>query len=86
MFFKDFVSVKRQKIKRGASQTYDTPPFIIFYSKEKLFYASCMIALIIIHDFHIFLVGNIPATHRLEMSSFQLAVYHSSSMFFHKAS
>ena len=26
MFFKDFVSVKRQKIKRGASQTYDTPP------------------------------------------------------------
>ena len=24
MFFKDFVSVKRQKIKRGASQTYDT--------------------------------------------------------------
>ena len=25
MFFKDFVSVKRQKIKRGASQTYDTP-------------------------------------------------------------
>ena len=28
MFFKDFVSVKRQKIKRGASQTYDTPPFL----------------------------------------------------------
>jgi|GEM_PF-2693493 len=27
MFFKDFVSVKRQKIKRGASQTYDTPSF-----------------------------------------------------------
>ena len=25
MFFKDFESVKRQKIKRGASQTYDTP-------------------------------------------------------------
>ena len=25
MFFKDFVSVKRQKIKRGAPQTYDTP-------------------------------------------------------------
>ena len=25
MFFKDFVSVKRQKIKRGASQTYNTP-------------------------------------------------------------
>ena len=25
MFFKDFVSVKREKIKRGASQTYDTP-------------------------------------------------------------
>ena len=29
MFFKDFVSVKRQKIKRGASQTYDTPSFYI---------------------------------------------------------
>ena len=28
MFFKDFVSVKRQKIKRGASQTYDTPSVI----------------------------------------------------------
>lgn len=28
MFFKDFVSVKRQKIKRGAPQTYDTPSFI----------------------------------------------------------
>ena len=25
MFFKDFVSVKREKIKKGASQTYDTP-------------------------------------------------------------
>ena len=30
MFFKDFVSVKRQKIKRGASQTYDTPSFFGF--------------------------------------------------------
>ena len=30
MFFKDFVSVKRQKIKRGASQTYDTPSFFCF--------------------------------------------------------
>ena len=29
MFFKDFVSVKRQKIKRGASQTYDTPSFAL---------------------------------------------------------
>ncbi|WP_222104229.1 hypothetical protein, partial [Segatella copri] len=28
-FFKDFVSVKRQKIKRGASQTYDTPSFFV---------------------------------------------------------
>lgn len=45
---------------------------------------SCMISLIIIHDFHIFLVGNISATHRLEMRSFQLAIYHPSSMFFHK--
>ena len=30
MFFKDFVSVKRQKIKRGASQTYDTPSNFVF--------------------------------------------------------
>ncbi len=29
MFFKDFVSVKRKKIKKGASQTYDTPSFFI---------------------------------------------------------
>ena len=32
MFFKDFVSVKRQKIKRGASQTYDTPSL---FDKDK---------------------------------------------------
>ena len=25
MFFKDFVSVKGEKIRKGASQTYDTP-------------------------------------------------------------
>ena len=31
MFFKDFVSVKRKKIKKGASQTYDTPS-ICFYN------------------------------------------------------
>ena len=35
MFFKDFVSVKRQKIKRGASQTYDTPSW--WYSFPKSF-------------------------------------------------
>ena len=33
MFFKDFVSVKRQKIKRGASQTYDTPSYISLKNK-----------------------------------------------------
>ena len=34
MFFKDFVSVKRQKIKRGASQTYDTPSSPVEYLKQ----------------------------------------------------
>ena len=29
MFFKDFVSVKRKKIKKGASQTYDTPSYFL---------------------------------------------------------
>ena len=29
MFFKEFVSVKRKKIKKGASQTYDTPSFFM---------------------------------------------------------
>ena len=38
MFFKDFVSVKRQKIKRGASQTYDTP-------SDGLLLQSCIVAL-----------------------------------------
>ena len=33
MFFKDFVSVKRQKIKRGASQTYDTPSYLLLQYK-----------------------------------------------------
>ena len=36
MFFKDFVSVKRQKIKRGASQTYDTPSFSAIKRQEKV--------------------------------------------------
>ncbi len=36
MFFKDFVSVKRQKIKRGASQTYDTPS-----KKQNISLPSC---------------------------------------------
>ncbi len=34
MFFKDFVSVKRQKIKRGASQTYDTPSKLFDYQED----------------------------------------------------
>ena len=37
MFFKDFVSVKRQKIKRGASQTYDTPSSFWFYKNKSFF-------------------------------------------------
>ena len=35
MFFKDFVSVKRKKIKKGASQTYDTPSSKIDDAKMK---------------------------------------------------
>ena len=31
MFFKDFVSVKRKKIKKGASQTYDTPSLLFLF-------------------------------------------------------
>ena len=38
MFFKDFVSVKREKIKKGASQTYDTPSFHVIFSS--LYYFS----------------------------------------------
>ena len=34
MFFKDFVSVKREKIKRGASHTYDTPSFFFSYKPK----------------------------------------------------
>ena len=37
MFFKDFVSVKRQKIKKGASQTYDTPSGCCWYIKITFF-------------------------------------------------
>ena len=38
MFFKDFVSVKRKKIKKGASQTYDTPSSLelFFHLKTNL--------------------------------------------------
>ena len=36
MFFKDFVSVKRQKIKRGASQTYDTPSLFTTLHRQTL--------------------------------------------------
>ena len=35
MFFKDFVSVKREKIKRGASQTYDTPSLVIGLGEQQ---------------------------------------------------
>ena len=34
MFFKDFVSVKRKKIKKGASQTYDTPSHFFIFKIE----------------------------------------------------
>ena len=40
MFFKDFVSVKRQKIKRGASQTYDTPSFSFLHFFVSSFFSS----------------------------------------------
>ena len=36
MFFKDFVSVKRQKIKRGASQTYDTPSCFVIHTNNAI--------------------------------------------------
>ena len=51
---------------------------IVFFMNDYIL--SCMIFLIIIHDFHIFLVGNISATHRLEMRGFQLTIYHLTSM------
>ena len=38
MFFKDFVSVKRKKIKKGASQTYDTPSSIKYSRESKTYY------------------------------------------------
>ena len=37
MFFKDFVSVKRKKIKKGASQTYDTPSAFLSISSSNFF-------------------------------------------------
>ena len=51
---------------------------IVFFMHDYIL--SCMIFLILIHDFHIFLVGNISATHLLEMRGFQLAIYHLASM------
>ena len=42
MFFKDFVSVKRKKIKKGASQTYDTPScYYIAACVRCRFYMCC---------------------------------------------
>ena len=41
MFFKDFVSVKRKKIKKGASQTYDTPSRVDFRKKLKVQGSTC---------------------------------------------
>ena len=38
MFFKDFVSVKRKKIKKGASQTYDTPSFPSIRKQVSVFF------------------------------------------------
>ncbi len=52
MFFKEFVSVKRKKIKKGASQTYDTPSItLVCYEKfernETSQFQSCFTK----HDF-----------------------------------
>lgn len=46
MFFKDFVSVKRQKIKRGASQTYDTPSYYIYSPDDyyTTYYLKCKLS------------------------------------------
>ena len=48
MFFKDFVSVKRKKIKKGASQTYDTPSFLFCLLNDNFLDA----AIAIYHDIH----------------------------------
>ena len=50
MFFKDFVSVKRQKIKRGASQTYDTPSKKKEAHFEHLNYHLLLILIVVYHD------------------------------------
>jgi hypothetical protein len=50
MFFKDFVSVKRQKIKRGASQTYDTPSKKKGAHFEHLNYHLLSILIVVYHD------------------------------------
>ena len=47
MFFKDFVSVKRKKIKKGASQTYDTPSSFSLISEHKKVQALFMQELVI---------------------------------------
>ena len=52
MFFKDFVSVKRQKIKRGASQTYDTPSFWLFFDKNFAFSLVFYEKMIMLHLNH----------------------------------
>ena len=53
MFFKDFVSVKRQKIKRGASQTYDTPSFFLIIKNLLcfLFFLHVQILVVLVVEF-----------------------------------
>ena len=64
MFFKDFVSVKRQKIKRGASQTYDTPSSELQFAYVRIQQCTCLYIL-----FHSYLCPAIK-TIMLKISTF----------------
>ena len=60
MFFKDFVSVKRKKIKKGASQTYDTPS--LFFDKNLAFslvFYEKMVMLNLNHFVLLLLIGSL---------------------------
>ena len=48
----------------------------IFYSKEDVLLFREEHLLFFVHNLHIFLVRNISATHRFEMRSLQLTIYH----------
>ena len=67
MFFKDFVSVKRKKIKKGASQTYDTPSFCFLFSGRAVDGHQTVLS-VLLFDNHLLVVDDVDAIAQVQLA------------------